>query len=153
MIILAGYWSFYASNEQSPRRLLIKLAKAPAESQRHVLGSPVRKARSSDDYTAYYEGDLDTVPLELELDTITGHVVMLVGPTGPYRETKRTTTIYIGNVMKANQQVMAGTFDSSTISLVDSVCRGTSTPPLQYWTATFQGPEIPSEPTESAQAQ
>jgi hypothetical protein len=154
MIILTGYWNFYASNEQSSHLLLIKLARAPEESQRREpLESFVRKARTSDNYTAYYEGYLDTVPLELELDTLTGHVVMLVGPTGPYRETKRTTTIYIGTVMRANQQVIAGTFDSSTIQLVDAVCRGLSTPPLQYWSATFQGPEIPPEPTESAQAQ
>lgn len=135
--MLAGYWNFYASDEQNPRLLLIRRISAP----------------SSNHYTYYYEGYLDTIPLELELDTITGDVVMLVGPPGPYRETQKMATIYIGTLMRANEQVIAGTFDPSTIALVKSVCRGLSTPPLQYWTATFKGPEIPLEPTESAQGQ
>jgi hypothetical protein len=135
--MLAGYWTFYASNEQSSRLLFIRRAIAP----------------SANHYTYYYEGHLDSIPVELELDTIAGGVVMLVGSTGLYRLTQKTTTIYIGTVMNANQQVIAGTFNSSTIAVVKSVCLGSSTPPLEYWTATFQGPEIPPEPTGSAQGQ
>ena len=133
--MLAGYWNFYESNEQSSRLLLIRRARTP----------------SSNHDTYYYEGHLDSIPVELELDTLTGDVVMLVEPTGPYRVTQKTTTIYIGTIMSANEQVIAGTFNSSTIVVVKSVCRGLSTPPLQYWTATFKGPEIQPEPTESAQ--
>ncbi len=154
MEILVGYWNFYASDEQSTRLLLIRQASAPVEKQRHQpLKSLLPTASLSGHSTDYYEGYLDTIPLELELDTLTGYVVMLVGPTGPYRVTHRTTTIYIGTVMSAHQQVIAGTFYPSTISVVTSVCRGLSTPPLQYWTATFQGSEIPPEPTKSAQTQ
>jgi len=130
--MLAGYWNFYDSDEQNPHLLLIRQASAP----------------SSNHYTYYYEGYLDTIPLELELDTMTGDMVMLVGPTGPYRVTQKTATIYIGTIMTANEQVIAGTFASSTIALVKSVCRGLSTPPLHYWTATFKGPEIPPKASE-----
>jgi hypothetical protein len=124
----AGTWNFYDGTLRANPRLRVKAA-----------GTPPGASSSYD----YYNGDLDGLPMELQLDPNTRDVVMMVGPPGESHFAVISDIVtYTGSVV-GNQDAMAGVFRPSTLDVVLAVSRGLLPPPLKYWSATLGVREIP----------
>ena len=127
MPLQVGTWNYYDGNPDAglnPRLNIQNAAPPPGAPPAYI----------------YYTGDLDGIPMNLQLDNNTGDVVMVVTPVVGPGPIHPLTVVGTGRIVTGTnfgtQTVMAGQFGPSVLEIVRAQMRGLPPPPLKPWAAT-----------------